>query len=87
MDPVASFSPLTVNVAAWQELCPTDGELVSRIRDWIKDEFGSPVSVSDPAEAGLQGKLPMGHCRFMSFLTLTLSSQNLRCSDESRSRT
>ena len=55
-------------LSKWQELCPTDGELVSRIRDWIKDEFGSPVSVSDPAEAGLQGKLPMGHCRFLLLL-------------------
>ena len=30
-----------------QELCPTDGELVNRIRDWIKDAFGSPASLSD----------------------------------------
>lgn len=28
-----------------EELCPTDGELVSRIRDWIKDEFGSPAAL------------------------------------------
>jgi len=25
-----------------EELCPTDGELVNRIRSWIKEKFGSP---------------------------------------------
>lgn len=26
-----------------EELCPTDGELVNRIRSWIKEKFGSPA--------------------------------------------
>ncbi|CAK9057862.1 unnamed protein product [Durusdinium trenchii] len=28
-----------------EELCPTDGELVNRIRDWIKDVWGSPADL------------------------------------------
>mmetsp|Transcript_36204 Transcript_36204/g.83470 ORF Transcript_36204/g.83470 Transcript_36204/m.83470 type:complete len:717 (-) Transcript_36204:28-2178(-) len=40
-----------------QELCPKDGELVHRIREWIKDKFGSPADLWNTIDAKQVGSL------------------------------